>query len=251
MQINRYHAFSFHLLVSIGIGFCSAALVFLLWYPWPLPVATGVTAIFLILLSVDVIIGPCITLIVFNPAKKELKRDLTIVALLQIGALFYGMHTVFVARPVYYVFNADRFDLVYANDLSQEKLDKVSDPRFKSLPFLRPKIIAAKTPTTSKERNEVLFSAAAGGDDLPQLPQYYVPYTEQIQQVLERIRPLDELKSFNKAREGDISALTEKYASAGKGVGFLPLRGKVEDLTVIVSKDSAEVLEILDLKPWQ
>lgn len=249
-QINRLQAFGGHLLGSVFVGLCSAALVFLVWYPWPLPVATGVTAIFVILLSVDVVIGPCITLIVFNPAKKELKRDLTIVLLLQVGALLYGMHTVFIARPVYYVFNVDRFDLVYGNDLTPEKLDKVTDQRFKSHSILRPEVIAAQAPDTGEKRNKVLFSALAGGDDLPQLPQYYVPYAEQKKQVLERVHPLDELKPFNKERGDEISALIGKYALIKDGVGFLPLRGKVEDLTVIVSKDSAEVLEIVDLKPW-
>ena len=250
-QINRFQAFGGHLLGSTVVGLFSSALVFFVWYPWPLPVATGVTAIFLILLAVDIVIGPCITLIVFNPAKKELKRDLLIVLLLQVGALLYGMHTVFVARPVYYVFNMDRFDLVYANDLTTEKLDKVTDARFRSAPWLRPEVIAARRPDSSEARTELLFSAIGGGDDLPQMPQYYVPYTEMKPRVLERIHPLKELESFNKERAGEIAALISKYSSIKDGVGFLPLKGNVEDLTIIVRKDSAEVLEVKNFKPWQ
>ena len=250
-QINRFQAFGGHLLGSTIVGLFSSVLVFLIWYPWPLPAATGVTTVFVILLAVDVVIGPCITLIVFNPAKKELKRDLLIVLLLQVSALLYGIHTVFIARPVYYVFNKDRFDLVYANDLTSEKLDKVTDARFRSAPMLWPEVIAARTPDSTEARNEILFSAIGGGDDLPQLPQYYVPYADEKQQVQEHLRPLEELKAFNKDRGEDSAALIGKYASIKEGVGFLPLRGKVEDLTAIVRKDSAEVLEINDFKPWQ
>jgi hypothetical protein len=249
-QLNRFQAFCSHLLGSIVVGLCSTALVFLVWYPWPLPAATGVTAIFAILLSVDVVIGPCITLIVFNPKKRELKRDLAIVLLLQISALLYGMHTVFVARPVYYVFSNDRFDLVFANDLTPEKLDKVTDARFRSTPWLMPEVIAARSPDDTEARNKVLFSALAGGDDLPQLPQYYVPYADQKEQVQERIHPLEELKLFNKERGGEIAALIAKYSLIKDGIGYLPLKGKVADLTVIVRKDSAEVLEVKDIKPW-
>jgi hypothetical protein len=254
MTITRYQAFTRHLTGSITIGICCAALVFLVWYPWPLPIATGVTTIFLILLAVDVTIGPCITLIVFNPAKKErkeLRRDIAIVLLLQIGALLYGIHTVFIARPVYYVFNADRFDLVYANDLTTEKLDKVVNAAFKSLPLLHPEVIGAKRPGTPEERNKVLFSAISGGDDLPQLPEYYVPYADLKQDALIHIRPLEDIKPFNKDRESELASLIGKYASRQGGVGFLPLRGKVEDLTVIVGKDAAEVLEVVNFKPWQ
>ncbi len=250
MKINRFQAFAGHLLGSVIVALCSAALVFVVWYPGHMPFATGVTDIFVLLLSVDVVIGPCITLVVFNTAKKELKRDLAIVLLLQMMALLYGLHSVYVARPVYLVFNANRFDLVFANDLSPEKLNKVSNIDFRSIPFWGPKVIAARMPDDSKKEEEILFNAFAGGDDLPQMPQYYLPYYELKSQVLERMRPLEELNPFNKEREAEIAALVNKYRSIKEGVGFLPLRGKVADLTVIVRKDSAEILEINDVKPW-
>jgi len=60
---------------------------------------------------VDVILGPLITLTVFNRSKprSELVRDLTVVGLIQLAALGYGLWTVFVARPVHLVFEYDRF----------------------------------------------------------------------------------------------------------------------------------------------
>lgn len=251
MKLNRFQAFGGHLLGSLVVALFSAAFVFLVWYRWPLAAATGVTGIFGLLLAVDVVIGPCITLLVFNPAKKELKRDLAMVLLLQICALVYGLHAVYVARPVYLVFNSGRFDLVYANDLNAEKLSKVSDVDFQSVPLWTPEVIAARKPDDAKARNDIMFSALAGGDDLPQLPQYYVPYFALKAQVQKRILSLEELKSFNKEQVGEVEALISKYASIKQGVGFLPLKGKVSDLTVIVRKDSAEVLEVSDLKPWQ
>lgn len=245
--MNRFRAFGVHLSGSILIGLCAAALVFLVWYPAPLPAATGVAGIFLLLLTVDVVTGPCITFIVFNPAKKELKRDLTIVVLLQLSALCYGLYTVSVARPVYYIFNVDRFDLVFANDLSPEKLAKVGDARFQSIPLFGPQFAAAVEPTDLKERNDVLFNAADGGDDFAQVPKYYVPYADRKAQVLAHLKPLDGLRTFNPAREADVTVLVSKHA----GAGYLPIRGKTADLTAIVSRGSAEVLEIVELKPWQ
>src|SRR6218665_1691953 len=108
---NRYQAFAAHLLGSCLVAALSAFLVFWVWYPAQFASMSGVTGIFLILLGVDVVVGPVITLIVFNRAKPELKRDLAIVLLLQIAALGYGLHTVFTARPAYLVFSADRFEV--------------------------------------------------------------------------------------------------------------------------------------------
>lgn len=250
MVQNRLKAFSVHVVASAFVALCTAALVFLVWYPSPLAAATGVTHIFFLVLVVDVTVGPVITLIVFNPAKRELKRDLTVVAMLQVAALLYGMHAVFEARPVYAVFNADRFDLVYANDLSDEKLAKVHRPEFKAAPLLGPKLIAAQRPADASARNEAMFSALAGGDDVPQLPQYYVPYSEEQSLAVARIQSLDVLRGLNKDRVEEIERLSRRYATQSTGVGFLPLRAKVKDLAVIVTRDKAEVLEIVDLKPW-
>lgn len=180
------------------VALCSTTLVFLVWYPGRLAQASGVTDIFLMLLAVDVIVGPFITLVVFNPAKKELKRDLLIVLLLQIAALLYGLHAVFVARPVYEVFSVDRFELVFANDLTDEKLAKVTAAQFKTVPLLGPKVIAARRPETSKERMAIALSAVSGGDDVAQLPEHYVPYAEARNLVVQRLQPLEKLRDFNK-----------------------------------------------------
>lgn len=250
MTLNRYQAFAGHLALSAAVAAVSAALVFLVWYPPPLAAATGVTGIFLMLLAIDVIVGPVITLIVYNPAKKELKRDLLVVLVLQVAALLYGLNAVFTARPVYSVFNVDRFDLVFANDMTAAKLQKVTTAQFKSLPWFGPQVIAARRPATSKERNEILFGAAAGGDDLPQLPQYYVAYDEARTEAAKRAQPIDALRELNRDQAARVDALARRHAGRANGVGFLPLRAKVKDMAVIVSRDTGEVLEIVDLRPW-
>ena len=70
----------------------AALLVFGIWYPYPYREISGGRELFLLVITVDVILGPLITLAVFNRKKprSELRRDLAIVALLQLGALGYG-----------------------------------------------------------------------------------------------------------------------------------------------------------------
>jgi hypothetical protein len=249
IRLNRYQAFGLHLSGSVLIALCSAALVFLVWYPSPLAEATGVTNIFLMLLVVDVVIGPFITLIVFNTAKKELKRDLLIILLLQVAALLYGLHAVFIARPVYVVYNASQFDLVYANDLSDEKLAKVTNPLFKSIPLWGPETIAAQFPDNTQTTSDIVLSAISGGDDLPQMPEYYLPYADKKAQIIKAIKPLESLRKLNADKNKEIDDLKQRYAANKAGIGFFPLIGKVKDLTVIVALDSAEVLEMNTLKP--
>src|SRR5689334_2185147 len=147
MPMNRYKAALIHLGISATIA--TATLIFMLtvWYPGPFFTAVGGAGLVLILLGVDVTIGPLITLVVFNPVKKSLRMDLTIVALLQLAAFLYGVSVIFEARPVYVAFAVDRFELVRAADLDPEDVKKAKLERFRSLPLLRPEVIAVRRPT--------------------------------------------------------------------------------------------------------
>lgn len=251
--LNRFRAFAAHLFFSVCIASAGAVLVFLMWYPGLLAHASGVRNVFLMLLFVDVMLGPVITLIIFNTdkkASKELKRDLIIIVFFQLVALFYGMHAVFAARPVYVVFNVDRFDLVYANEIDREGLAKAASKEFQSLPLFGYRLVAAKSPDEPKARNEILFSALSGGIDLPQMPQYYLPYATQKTEVLKHIQPLPRLKEFNKDKLPLIDGLVSQYATEKTDVGFLPLKAKVNDLAVIVNRNTGEILTMVDMKPW-
>jgi hypothetical protein len=101
----RIKAFLVHGLVSIIIALLSMGLVYFIWYPAPLAVATGVMHIFLLMLCIDVVIGPLLTLLVYKTGKKTLKLDLTIICLLQLAALTYGLFTVYQGKPAWLVYN--------------------------------------------------------------------------------------------------------------------------------------------------
>ncbi|CAN5416042.1 N/A [soil metagenome] len=246
--LNRFQAFGLHLLASAIVAALSAALVYMLWYPGMLAYASGVSTIFLLLVGVDVVLGPVITLIVFNTKKKELKRDLTIVVLIQVCALLYGLHTVFIARPVYLAFNSGRFDVVNANELSDENLAKAVRPEFRSLPYFGPKVIASPLPDDPAARETIIAGTLTGHEDVQQLPQYYLPYAEQKSAVISALRPLDRLKDANKNKLKEVDALTNKYASMKIDVGYVLLKAKSHDLIVIVNKANGEILEFCDFK---
>ena len=108
---SRIKAFTTHLFISLLIALAVIGVVFYLWHPTPLHTAVGVTQIFLILLAVDVIFGPLLTLLVYKTGKKTLIIDLTVIALLQFSALCYGLWTVAEGRPAWLVFAKDRLTL--------------------------------------------------------------------------------------------------------------------------------------------
>lgn len=247
---NRYQAFIAHLIFSAVVALIVLALVFLIWYPGKIAAATGVDEIFFIVLGVDVCLGPLLTLVVFNLKKKELKRDLLIICSIQLAALFYGIYTVGVVRPVYVVFEIDRFALVYANDLSEDKRANATYEEFKTMPYFGPRWVSALLPKDIEERNELLFSTISGGEDLGQFPKYYVPYDESTQEIIDHLQPMTDLKDYNLNNLQGYDALISKYPPDTANVGFLPMKGFVADLVVVVDRSNGNKLELVDLRPW-
>src|SRR4051812_10341267 len=111
-RYTRWQAAPVHLLMSAVIAALVFSTMLLLWYPQPYFTAAGGLTLLLLLVGVDVFIGPMLTVVVFDPQKKRLKLDLIIIVVLQLAALVYGAWVMFSARPVYVAFAGDRFELV-------------------------------------------------------------------------------------------------------------------------------------------
>jgi len=244
--MSRWRASGIHLLLSCLI--VGSVLVFMIavWYRWPLFELAGGGGLTLILAGVDITLGPLITLVIFKSGKKGLKFDLSVIAVLQFAALVYGIHVVYLARPVYLVFAYDRFELVTAKDIDLADLAKVTREEFKRLPLGRPVTIAAEPPRDPKLQLEIILTALQG-KDLHLYPQYYVPYAEQAQNALKKAKPVSTLL------QRDPEAVQRTLRSAGlspEAVRFLVLRGRTEDAAVLIDAASGAPLEILRIYPW-
>ena len=66
---SRLRAAGIHLVLSCLVAAFGALLVFAVWYPFPYRELSGGRDLFVLLVSVDVVIGPLITFAVFNRAK--------------------------------------------------------------------------------------------------------------------------------------------------------------------------------------
>lgn len=249
--MTRLKAFSIHLTISAAIAVSVIALMLLLWYAPPFFSALEGSHVLLILIGVDVTLGPLFTLIIFNPLKsrKALTFDLSAIAILQTAALIYGMSVVYQARPVFVVYSKGSFDLVTANMLSKEDIAKARYPRYRSLPLTGPVFVYTEMPTDLKERNEVVTGAFTG-KDLPQFPQYYLPYDEHSSTAARAAKPLAELEKLNPGRRAEIEKLVRASGRAEADIGYLPLRAKYRDQAVLVGKSDGKILAQMDVQPW-
>jgi hypothetical protein len=243
---NRITAFLLHLLISAMVALAAVFVVFYIWYPAPLHEAAGVTQIFLLLLAVDITIGPILTLIVYKPNKSSLKLDLTVIALLQLAALGYGMNTVFEGRPAFVVFSVDRFELGRACDMDPESASKAlqSGNQAAIAGWTQPRWVAAVASKDAKRAQDIMFSSLQGGPDLHQLPELFEPISQVKTQILAKALPLEELHELQRKNGSEVNLDDWKDSK------WLPLRGKVKNLVVLIDARTADVLKILDIDPW-
>ena len=125
-----------HLGVCLVVALLSAALVFGLLYPAPYRAMLGVGPIFGLVLAVDVVCGPLLTLILASPLKSRRERwlDFGLIGLIQALALAYGLHSVWVARPAVLAFERDRLVVVTANEVDVADLPN-APPTLRRLPW--------------------------------------------------------------------------------------------------------------------
>ena len=145
--MNRYRASGTHFAISATVAAIVFALIALVWYPGTLLSGAGGLELFVLVASVDVTLGPLLTLIVFVPGKKGLAFDLAVIGMLQVTALVYGVHVLFEARPAYIVFVKDRFEVVRANEIEDADLAKARSP-FNERPVTGPRIAGARLPNS-------------------------------------------------------------------------------------------------------
>ncbi|MDF3013192.1 MAG: type pilin accessory protein [Cellvibrio sp.] len=240
----KLRLFGIHILISFFVAVVSSALIFKIWYPYPLANAVGVQQIFLILLGVDVILGPFLTLLVAKKGKRTLSIDLSIIAFIQIAAYLYGMHTMAAGRPAWLVFNTDRFDLVQMYQIDTSNLENAAS-KYQMPGWWGPKWVSTKLPDDKKEREKIKMEALFGGSDVPQRPDLYIDYESDIDNIRNHALPLSKLIEFNSQEA--IDRILNKWPKANS---YLPLRASISDAVVLIDSNSGKVISIVDLRPW-
>ncbi|MFH7804292.1 TfpX/TfpZ family type IV pilin accessory protein [Acinetobacter sp. BSP-53] len=242
---KRLKFFLSHLLISFLIALLVVGMVFFVWYPMPLAKAVGVTHIFLMLLTIDVILGPVLGLLVYKEGKKSLKFDIAVIIALQVSALCYGVYSIEQGRPAWLVYYVDRFELIRKNDLLLENIDQAQS-LFQQVSWGKPQFAAVKSAINAQQRQKDMFTEVLGGVSLAQQPERYVELTQVKNQIQQRAKNLAELKQYNDAQK--VVNVLKKYPKAN---AFVPLKANTLDMTVLVNKDTAEIIKIVDLRPWK
>ena len=245
--MNRWKAASIHLSISFVLATTIGALLYFLWFPSPYFIAAGASKLIILLMGVDIGIGPLLTLIVVSPRKtrKLLRLDLSVIAVLQTIAFAYGVHVIAAARPVFVVAAVDRLELVSADELANTDLAQGSQVTFRTRSWTGPVLVGVQPGGKDFNALKILES----GKDLVQLPKYYLPYDQVADKLMHRAKPLSQIKIATEYQRRQLEQI-QAGANDSDMLLALPLQRGDRYYTAIMSPKTRRPVRILSIDPW-
>lgn len=238
---DKFKAFFVHLAISVALISAAYLLIRLLWYPSPLIKATDAGKIFIMILLVDLVLGPLLTFIAYKKNKKTLRMDLTIIVLIQLSALGYGLYSVYEARPVFMAYVADRFELVRVNDIIED------DEHEYNLPKLGPQYVYVDLERLdASEKLDSILKETEYNISPAQRPKFYNNFDLAKPLIVKNSQDVALLNNYNDSVE--VKNILKQYPLADS---FVPLKANAVDMTVLINRqDEGKVIQIVDLRPW-
>ena len=173
--MSRISAFAIHLGISFLIFIVLAWLVVFEWYPGIFFNTDGGWRGMRVIIAVDLVLGPLLTLIVFKAGKPGLKSDLTAIALLQFVCLSAGTYVVYSERPLAVVFSDGRFTVMNKGDYTAEGSSRVPD--LKNFPGDSPKWVMVELPSGIDDEADLRREMFQSGRLMSSLGDLYVPFS--------------------------------------------------------------------------
>jgi hypothetical protein len=248
----RLKLFSLHLLSSATVLTLILGCLYFGWYRWPGWYLTDVTTVVLVMVCVDVVLGPTLTLIIANrnKSRRELARDIGIIVAVQLCALTYGSAQLWNGRPLYYAYSEGLLQLVQAYDIdaNEAKLGREQNPGLAPHWYSLPRWIWAPLPQNGEEAKKIITSSITGGDDVISMPRYFKPWEDGTPSLRGKLKKVDDGAYFAKSEK---KTLKQKMKSAGlqdDQLDTMPLTGRGHPLLAVFDPKTLEITGVFRSK---
>lgn len=155
----RWRAFAIHVGISLAILGVLLYVLFVHWFPGHLFDTDGGWQVLQIIIGVDLVLGPLLTLVAASPGKttRELRKDFTVIALIQVAALAWGTWMAWHNRPYAMIWVDGDFNSMPYSAFAEypEARERIS-----ALPGDWPKQVMVRLPADLNERS-ALFAATS------------------------------------------------------------------------------------------
>ena len=240
----RMRAAGVHLALSIAAVSLLAALMLWLWYPPAYFVADGGWRVLRIIVLVDVVIGPLLTFIVFNRAKPELKRDLAVIALIQLAAFGYGAATMYLYRSAFVTVAGNTAFTVNWRDLAAAGGD-LSGAQALAAAAPAPVLVDLRMPATAAERAALWTEFSRGGRAPTHEAHRYITLTPE--RLDATLTSADDMAKLAKSDAGIAAELVKVHAAhpdkPPASLGFLPVTCRFDVVVLVFDRKSGRIID--------
>jgi len=248
LSADKIKAFSIHLAISATIVGIVFALIFFFWYPKPFFEANGAWTVLRILIGVDLIMGPLLTLILYKKGKKGLVLDLCLIAAIQLTALTYGTSVIYGARPYYLVFVVDRFEIIGEKEIDASK---IIHPMLRVKPNKGPIMVFTDLPQDAEEAQKIMFETVMdGAPDIERRPELYQLYLPNVSKVLNKAKNISELIEMDENNKREVDKFLASYPNKIDDLLFIPLVGRNHSLALVIDKMTGIPIDGISVDPW-
>jgi hypothetical protein len=244
----RLKVFGLHLLASATTLSLLVGSLYFGWYRWPGWYLADAAHVVLVMIGVDVVLGPLLTLIVASSTKlrRVLARDIAIIVAVQLCALGYGTVSLWNGRPLYFAFSENVLQMVQAYDIGDDEwaLGSRQNPDLAPHWYSLPRWIWAPLPKDPNESNKIVASAVGGGDDVIDMPRYFQRWDQGLPDLRTQLKKVDGAAYFSKREK---ESLKEQMRAAGLATDQLDtmvLTGRGHPLLAVFDPHSARITAI-------
>jgi hypothetical protein len=230
-------AFS-HLLLSAFIFSVIISALLFIWYPAPYFSVSGGWQGIKIAAGIDLVLGPLLTLIVYDTKKsrQKLLGDLTVIVILQFTALAWGVNTIYAQRPVAVVFWEweNSFITVPATALDIQGIDSGDLKQFGNQ---FPVLVYAVPPSTKKTLEEMLKKISE-----KQLPPHhqinlYSPLKNYFHEIVDKSLDISKVINANKQIEKELLSKISRIGGKVDDYLYYPLYSKYDEVILVFTSD--------------
>ena len=247
----RFQAFGLHLMGSVCVLFLIVGGLYFGWYRWPGWYLVEVLRVILLVVLVDLVIGPTLTFVVASPGKprRVLARDVVVIVTVQIVALVYGAITLWQGRPLYYTFSADRLEIVRASDLESAEiaLAQRQNPTLAPHWYSLPRRVWAPLPDDPQLAAQIVNSTLFGGNDIIDMPRYFKPWNQALPQLRTKLGAVADMQGLTKPEKAHLTARMAALGLTPEKHNALIMWGDVRRVLVVFDPDSLRIRAILKI----
>ncbi|MDP3858244.1 MAG: hypothetical protein Q8Q73_10855 [Stagnimonas sp.] len=233
LLFTKFKALGTHLGISGLLVAVALWLMLVRWLPTPLFHTDGGGIGLKLIVLVDLVLGPLLTFVVFDPAKsrRALGLDFTVIALVQLGAYGYGLHNVHAVRVQALAYYEGAFHTVTPAVLAEQVIEPGG---WQPLGARAPYLVDTREPANDDEAGGVGSYALVSGLEPYQLHFLYRPYAEAARQHWSRGWSLAALERQQPEVAAKARAWLQDRDLAAESVRFYRVEGYFENAALVI-----------------